>query len=143
MSLLRGFQWVPGVEAVEMQNASGLTIDSKNLSFTSTAEIHVAQPDTWRAIHGLLGLRRHANNRYYLGAPHPQFVDVIDGERIPMLWVDTVNVTPVGGYYANPAHPQILHWDKTALHITYWVLSFHVDSFRLVNFDWYQECTTY
>jgi len=125
MSLLRGFQWVPGVEAVEMQNASGLTIDSKNLSFTSTAEIHVAQQDTWRAIHGLLGLRRHANNRYYLGAPHPQFVDVIDGERIPMLWVDTVNVTPVGGYYANPAHPQILHWDKTALHITYSNDSFH------------------
>lgn len=119
MSLLQGFQWVPGVEAVEMQNASGLTIDSKTLSFSSTAEIHIANHDTWRAVHGLLGLRQHANNRKYLGAPHPQFVDVMDGERIPMLWVDSVRVEPVGGYYANPEHPQMLHWDRTALHITY------------------------
>jgi len=119
MSLLKGFQWVPGVEAVEIQNASGLTIDSKSLAFTCTAEIHVDQKDMWRAVHGLLGLRKHANNRTYLGAPHPQFVDVIDGDRIPMLWVDSVRVEPVGQYYANPAHPQMLHWGRTALHVTY------------------------
>ena len=28
MSLLRGLQWVPGVEAVEIQEATGLQIDS-------------------------------------------------------------------------------------------------------------------
>ena len=50
--LLPGLAWVPGVNAVELQRASGLKIDSKTLSYTCTAEIHVAQKDTWRAIHG-------------------------------------------------------------------------------------------
>ena len=119
MSLLRGLQWVPGVEILEVQDASGLTIDTKNLTFSCTAKLSVASKDTWRAIHNLLGLRKHENERTYLGAPHPQFVDVIDGERIPMLWVDSLTATPAGDYYADSNNPQILHWNTTHLDVTY------------------------
>ena len=119
MSLLQGLQWVPNVEILEIQDASGLTIDSKTLTFRCSAKLKIAQRDTWRGIHGLLGLRKHQNNRIYLGAPHPQFVDNTDGEEVPMLWVDTVTATPAGDYYRNPANPQVLHWGTTWLNVSY------------------------
>ena len=119
MSLLRGLQWVPGVEAVEIQKSTGLQIDSKTLSYTCKTEIHVAQPDTWRAIHGLLGLQKDEHDRHYLGAAHPQFVDEVNGEKIPMLWVDSINVTPVDDIYRDRDNPQILNWKTTALEVSY------------------------
>ena len=98
--ILPGLQWIPGVNAVEVQQASQLHIDAKTLSYSHSTDITVAEADMWRAINGLLGLNNDpANNRYYLGAPHPLYTERIVTplptggvviERIPMLWVDSV-----------------------------------------------------
>ena len=61
-----------------------------------------------KAINGLLGLTNDKEkNRYYLGAPHPIFTEVIETregdtittERIPMLWTDTIHLTPLDDHY--------------------------------------------
>jgi len=103
--LLPGLQWVPGVNATEVQQASGLSIDAKTLNYSCSTNINVLQPDMWRAINGLLGLTNEpGKNRYYLGAPHPLFTEIIETkgpgntvttERVPMLWADSIIVTPL------------------------------------------------
>jgi len=139
--LLPGLQWVPGVNAVEIQQSSGLQIDAKTLSYSSSTNIDVAQPDMWRAINGLLGLTNEPDkNRYYLGAPHPLFTETIvtnefNGsesptiiERIPMLWADSILVTPLDDHYrgmngeifpGDGGNPQMLHFKNVRLHVTY------------------------
>ena len=44
---LPGLQWVPGVNAVEVQQSSGLTIDAKTLAYSCSTNINVAQPDNF------------------------------------------------------------------------------------------------
>jgi hypothetical protein len=71
-SLLPGLQWIPGVNATEVQQSSGLQIDAKTLNYTTYTEITIAGSDLWKAVNGLLGLTNDKEkNRYYLGAPHP------------------------------------------------------------------------
>ena len=93
-NMLPGLQWVPGVNAVEVQQSSGLQIDAKTLTYTCSTNINVAQQDMWRAINGLLELANEPSKyRYYLGAPHPLFTETIatpvaggtEIERIPMF----------------------------------------------------------
>jgi len=90
--------WIHGHDALELQGQSSLHIDSKSLEFSSTAELRITNINTWYAIHGLLGLQKHQNGRTYLGAPHPQFIDVVNGVEYPMLWGNSINVTPAGYY---------------------------------------------
>jgi hypothetical protein len=135
---LPGLQWIPGVNAVEVQQSSGLTIDSKTLLYTANTEIDIAQPDLWKAINGLLGLSNDAEkNRYYLGAPHPLFTETADYtddnghrfiERIPMLWADHIHVTPLDDHYTgingeifpgDGGNPQTLHFRNCRLRVTY------------------------
>ena len=79
LTLLPGLAWIPGVNAVEVQQSSGLTIDAKTLNYSTFTEIDVSQTDLWKAINGLLGLTNDKEkNRYYLGAPHPIFTEVIE-----------------------------------------------------------------
>jgi len=111
--------WIPGHDALELQGQTSLHIDSKTLEFSSTAELRITNINTWHAVHGLLGLQKHQNGRTYLGAPHPQFIDVVNGVEYPMLWVDSITVTPAGDYYRNDDNPHILHWGTTHLHIRY------------------------
>jgi len=139
---LPGLQWIPGVNAVEVQQSSGLTIDAKTLNYTTFTEINVSQTDLWKAINGLLGLTNDpAKNRYYLGAPHPIFTEVIqevtplpDGgtkittERIPMLWADHIHLTPLDDHYkgvdgeyfpGDGGNPQTLHFRTCRIRVTY------------------------
>jgi len=139
---LPGLQWIPGINATAAQQSSSLQIDAKTLSYTSSIEINIAQPDMWRAINGLLGLTNDPeNNRYYLGAPHPQFTEtfpiyhgveemheVVGYERVPMLWVDSVGVTLLDDHYfgtngesflGDGGNPQMLHAKTCRLHIQY------------------------
>ena len=106
--LLPGLHWVPGINAVEVQQSSGLTIDAKTLGYSCSTNINVAQADMWHAINGLLGLTDEPDkNHYYLGAPHPLFTEIIETttpdstvvERIPMLWADSITVTPLDDHY--------------------------------------------
>jgi hypothetical protein len=86
-----GLHWVPGVSAAEIQKMSGLHIESQSLAYTCKATIQVVQPDMWRAINGLLGLQKDHHNRYYLGAPHPAFVERVNDETMPMRWADSID----------------------------------------------------
>ena len=140
--LLPGLQWIPGVNAVEVQQSSGLTIDAKTLHYSTFTEIDVSQTDLWRAINGLLGLTNDKEkNRYYLGAPHPIFTEVIEEatllpgggtqittERIPMLWADTIHLTPLDDHYrgvdgeyfpGDGGNPQTLHFRTCRIRVTY------------------------
>ena len=136
-TLLPGLQWVPGVNATEVQQSSGLTIDSKTLAYSCSTSLNVAQPDMWKAINGLLGLTNEpGKNRYYLGAPHPLFTETIETkeggitaiERIPMLWADSITVTPLDDHYkgvpgevfpGDGGNPQMLHFKTARLHVCY------------------------
>ena len=136
--VLPGLQWIPGVNAVEVQQSSGLQIDAKTLSYTCSTNINVAQPDMWRAINGLLGLTNEpGKNRYYLGAPHPLFMETIvtpiigggtEIERVPMLWADSIGVTPLDDHHrgingeifpGDGGNPQMLHFRTVRLHVGY------------------------
>ena len=140
--LLPGLQWIPGVNAVEVQQSSGLTIDAKTLNYSTFTEIDVAQTDLWKAINGLLGLTNDKEkNRYYLGAPHPIFTEAIEEvtplpgggtqittERIPMLWADTIHLTPLDDHYkgvdgecfpGDGGNPQTLHFRTCRIRVTY------------------------
>ena len=139
--LLPGLHWVPGVNAVEVQQSSGLTIDAKTLGYSCSTNINVAQTDMWKAINGLLGLTNEpGKNRYYLGAPHPLFTETIVSnemvggemattvERIPMLWADSITVTPLDDHYkgengeifpGDGGNPQMLHFKTARLHVCY------------------------
>ena len=139
---LPGLQWIPGVNAVEIQQSSGLTIDAKTLNYSTFTEIDISQTDLWRAINGLLGLTSDpAKNRYYLGAPHPIFTEIIETsesasgegtetttERIPMLWADTIHLTPLDDHYkgvdgeyfpGDGGNPQTLHFRNCRIRVTY------------------------
>jgi hypothetical protein len=139
--ILPGLQWIPGVNAVEVQKSSELQIDAKTLAYTSSTDINIAQADLWKAINGLLGLTNDpAKHRYYLGAAHPLFTETIereesDGdkiktiiERIPMLWVDSIKVMPLDDHHkgqdgesfpGDGGNPQMLHWKTCRLHVQY------------------------
>jgi hypothetical protein len=120
-----------------VHQSSGLQIDAKTLAYTCSTNINVAQVDMWRAINGLLGLTNEpGKNRYYLGAPHPLFVETIETregediiiERIPMLWADSIGVTLLDDHHkgvngevfpGDGGNPQILHFKTARLHVAY------------------------
>ena len=136
---LPGLQWVPGVNAVEVQQASQLSINAQDLSYSHSTDITIAEADMWKAINGLLGLNNDpANNRYYLGAPHPLYTERIVTydpinqitivERIPMLWVDSLTVTPMDDHYwgvngevfpGDGGNPQLVHFRTCRLRVNY------------------------
>jgi hypothetical protein len=140
--VLPGLQWIPGVNATEAQQSSGLQIDAKTLHYSTYTDITIAGSDLWRAVNGLLGLTNDkTKNRYYLGAPHPIFTEVIqtrepagDGdvkittERIPMLWADSLHLTPLDDFYfgtdgeifpGDGGNPQTVHFRTCKIRITY------------------------
>jgi len=137
--LLPGLQWIPGVNAVEVQQASQLHIDAKTLGYTHSTDITVREEDLWKAINGLLGLNQDPEkHRYYLGAPHPLYTERITTynaitettkiERIPMLWADSVFVTPLDDHYkgvngevfpGDGGNPQLVHFRHCRLHVNY------------------------
>jgi len=126
---LPGLQWIPGVNAVEVQQSSGLTIDAKTLNYSTFTEINVSQTDLWKAINGLLGLTNDKEkNRYYLGAPHPIFTEDSENGRIPMLWADHIHLTPLDDHYhgvdgeyfpGDGGNPQTLHFRTCRIRVTY------------------------
>jgi len=136
---LPGLQWVPGINAVSIQKTSGLHIDAKTLHYNTYVDIRVSQADQWRVINGLLGLTHDAaNNRYYLGAPHPLFTDTVkiggDIERVPMLWVDSIHLTPLDDHYkgfngevfwGDGGNQQMLHYKNCILRVNYSNDPFH------------------
>ena len=101
-------------------NAVAGTLTAKTLNYTTFTEINVSQTDLWKAINGLLGLTNDpATNRYYLGAPHPVFTEGSETERIPMLWADSIHMTPLDDHYCGAngeyspgdgGNPQTLHF---------------------------------
>jgi len=128
-SPLPGLQWIPGVNAVEVQQSIGLTIDAKTLNYTTFTEINVSQTDLWKAINGLLGLTNDKEkNRYYLGAPHPIFTEDSEAGRVPMLWADHIHLTPLDDHYhgvdgeyfpGDGGNPQTLHFRTCRIRVTY------------------------
>jgi len=75
--------------------------------------------DMWKAINGLLGLQKDRYDRYYLGAPHPAFVERVGDKTIPMLWADSIDVEPLDDFYTDPDNPQVLNFKNVDLHVSY------------------------
>jgi hypothetical protein len=142
-SLHPGLHWIPDVNAVEVQQSSGLHIDAKSLSYSHSTDITVASEDLWKAINGLLGLNKDSDkHRYYLGAPHPLYTEQVEIEvpvpsgdrmkkstvRVPMLWADSLTVTPLDDHYfgiegeeyeGDGGNPEMLHFRTCRLHVNY------------------------
>ena len=142
LALLPGLAWIPGVNAREVQQASQLSIDSKTLGYSHSTDITIHEEDLWKAINGLLGLNQDPEkHRYYLGAPHPLYTERIvthtqlpSGgietkiERIPMLWADSITMTPLDDHYkgingevfpGDGGNPQLLHFRECRLRVNY------------------------
>jgi len=83
---LPGLQWIPGVNAVEVQQSSGLSIDAKTLNYTTYTTIDVSAADLWKAVNGLLGLtndrvRSQSGSNFVVGARTPTWVRTHRGSR--------------------------------------------------------------